>query len=711
MKKRIFSPSLFREFMRQLRLPGLIFTAVMCIEAILVTAEGIISAKGYDAYGNVIYSTVSCRFLSVHPISVLTIFVVAPVLVMCALSFVNKRNASDFYHSLCERRECVFISAFAAAAAWIVISLLSGSAVAVVSHAVFPSIFIFNYASAVVSVFVILSGSLFVASCVAIAMSFTGTFFNNIIMSGILVFLPQSILFAVRTSVVETVSVMTNKGLFGQSYNIPFAVLEKGMFGNVSSVFDSIPHAVYTLAFAIIYFVIAILLFKIRKSEYADNSAVGKKVQAICRVLVGTVFSLIPVTCIFMMSNGGYTADTEDVFFVIVMYIVMIVAVGIYELIATKKFRNLISAAKSLIPIAVINAALIGCMFGAYYGTLAFKPDADDIKSVRIISDSYDNYDYFAAMSDKIELNSNEIKQLVSSTLKSNINDQMNKTYNYSSSTHYTRTVAIKTATGTHYRSLTFTQKQYDQMLGEINKNKDYQKLYLTLPEVNAANIECYYNGNAVLTDSQKAELYKLLKKDIEGMDFSDSYSLLKDSMCGDCYIGNIKVTGPVGTRNYNFYISISEFTPNASNYLISIINESSKDKIDKLADILSNYVFDYEKYYNGEYDYGVDVCVYNVNYEDGTPYDAGIYNERIDFKKLAELVRKNAGKAVTADMPMMSVSCDQCIMPGDTVEDAFSCYIYIPLDSDSVPDFYNLEGVTQTEYDQAIDDGAVTDE
>lgn len=709
MKNRIFSPSLFREFMRQLRLPGLIFTAVMCIEAILMTAEGVISSKGYDSFGNVIYSTISCNFMSVHPISVLTIYLVAPILVMCALSFVNRRNASDFYHSLCERRECVFISAFVAAASWIAISFLSGSAVAVISHAVFPGIFIFNYASAAVSAIVILSGSLFVASCVAIAMSFTGTVFNNIIMSGILVFLPQSVFFAVRISVIETLSIMTNKGLFGQSYNVPFAILEKMLFGDVLSVFDSIPHAVYTLVFAIIYFIIAILLFKIRKSEFAGNSAVGKKMQAVCRVLVGTVFSLIPAAWIYMMANYNYTIDTEDIFMVIVLYIIMIVAVGVYELIATRKFRNLISAAKSLIPIAIINAALIGCMFGVYYGVISFKPDSDDIKSVRIISNSYDQYDYFAAMSDKIELDSKEIKQLVSSTLKSNINDEINNTY-YSDMAYCT--VAIKTGTGTHYRSLEFTQKQYAELLDEMNKSEDYQKLFLTLPKVNASNIDFYYNYNSdiILTDAQKTELYELLKKDIDGMNFSDSYALLTERMCGDCIIGRIEVTVPVGTRNYNFYILISEFTPKASNYLISFINESAKDKTDKLADILSNFVFDYEKLYNDEADYGVDVCVYNVNNEDGTPYYGGIYNEHIDFKKLAELVRKNAGKAVTVDMPMMTVSCDQYVHIGD-VDDAFYCYLYIPLDSDVVPDFYNLAETSHTENDQAIDDGTVTDE
>ncbi len=164
MKKKIFSPKLYCEFLRQLRLPGWIFTAVLTIEAIIFTAEGVLNSTYYNEFGEKEISVQSLTFLEFHPFVILGIFVIAPVLMFCALSWVNKRNSSDFYHSLCETRECIFISSFAAAVSWLLISLVGSSVVAVVSHMIFPKYFVINYLSVVTNLFVMISGSVFVMS-------------------------------------------------------------------------------------------------------------------------------------------------------------------------------------------------------------------------------------------------------------------------------------------------------------------------------------------------------------------------------------------------------------------------------------------------------------------------------------------------------------------------------------------------------------------
>ena len=125
MKNRIFSRKLFFEFMRQLRLPGYIFSAILCVEAVLFFISSLLNSYNYDAFGKKVYQLQSFDFLEIHPLSLLAIFVFAPILVFCALNWVNKRNSSDFYHALCEKRECVFLSAFAAAIIWLMIALIS----------------------------------------------------------------------------------------------------------------------------------------------------------------------------------------------------------------------------------------------------------------------------------------------------------------------------------------------------------------------------------------------------------------------------------------------------------------------------------------------------------------------------------------------------------------------------------------------------------
>ncbi|MBQ2420731.1 MAG: hypothetical protein II284_04950, partial [Clostridia bacterium] len=147
MKKRFFSPSLYREFLRQLLLPGLIFTVVMNVEAAINLITSVISEHlaselvDYEPSVNVL------TFLDIHPIAAFSMVLVAPVLIFCALKWINSRKSSDFYHSLCETRECVFLSAFAAALSWFLIALISSSAVAVIGTLLFPAFFVLNMAS------------------------------------------------------------------------------------------------------------------------------------------------------------------------------------------------------------------------------------------------------------------------------------------------------------------------------------------------------------------------------------------------------------------------------------------------------------------------------------------------------------------------------------------------------------------------------------
>ena len=254
---------------------------------------------------------------------------------------------------------------------------------------------------------------------------------------------------------------MTHYGIFGQSYNIPFALIES--FFNVEGVdhvMGSLPHAIYTFVMAIIYLVIATALFKIRKSEFAGNSAVGKKVQGLFRILVGTTASLIPATMLFSeIANlrSSYANDINTIIAIVVLYVIMVVSVAVYELIATKKFPNLINAALSLITIAIINLALLGTMFGVYYVGILFKPDADDIKSVQIIQagDYYEDLpEYFASVSSDINLTSVEAKKIVSEALKNTIANRYNDEYLNSYGSY---TVAINTWSGKRYRIVRFT--------------------------------------------------------------------------------------------------------------------------------------------------------------------------------------------------------------------------------------------------------------
>ncbi len=695
MQKRLFSLTLYREFLRQLRLPGLIFTVIMNIEAILIALSSVVmrylSGKYLD--GEETFSATSVTFLDIHPIAFCSFCIVAPVLMFCAFKWVNSRNSSDFYHSLCETRECIFLCSFAAAFSWVIISLLSSSVVAVLSTLIFPNFFILNMTSVFCNLITITSACLFVMAAVSIAISVTGTFFNNIIVSFIAAFFPQALFFAIRTGVIVNSPIMTDRGIFGQSYTIPFAIIEAIFnFGNTSAedILGSIPHAIYTLVLAVIYIVIAVVLFKIRKSESAGNSAVGKKVQGLFRVLVGTTASLIPVTLLFteiIGFNSEYGIDIDTLIGIIILYILMIVAVAVYELIATKKFRNLIPAAISLIPIAIVNVAVIGIMFGAYYIGISFKPDTNDIKSVQIVKSNWITDQYLSAVSDDIKISSVEAKEIVSTALKNSIGNQLNNDYSDSFESY---TIAINTWSGTHYRNIQFTEKQYNALVAELESNKDYRELYLNLPKVNDGAVTVWsYHTTDVEIDG--AKLYSLVRDDIASMKFYDAYHLLNRNNYENGTAATVSVTAPYGTKYYSMEVQVTEQTPSAWNYLIELYHKESVKNIDAIADYADEYATKIDSQeWKGIY---FDVCFRNLIEADGTAFTEPVYPDDIDFNKLAEFIRNNKGKTVKSGQPYITVECN-VESPVETewgteYESVLYDKLYIPLDSNELPDFY----------------------
>ncbi len=706
MKKRNFSPKLFHEFMRQLRLPGWIFTAVLAIEAILITAGGVVSNCYRDEAGKLVFSRSAHSFIDIHPFSIFAIYIIAPILTLCALNWVNKRNSSDFYHSLCEKRETVFLSAFAAAVAWTLIALLSSSFIAVVSHAIFPQMFIINYSSVFSVLAVISAGSIFTAACVAVAMSVTGTLFNNIIISGILIFLPSTLVFTIRTVVSNALEIMTTKGVFGHSFIIPFGLFEVLIYGG--DILTSIPAALFTLAVAIVYIAVATFLFRSRKSEFAGMSAVGKKTQTIFRVLVGTVFSLLPCGYIFnLIINskriGYYVNLVEDLFFITVFYTIVVLAVLIYELIATRKFRNLLTALKSLLYVGAVNIALIAIMFGGNAAVLSFTPDADDINSVQVFVDEGGyNSEYYNAMVSKIKFEGKEIKALVSEALKDNVETikSNGNVYEYSYSNASTQyTVAINTDFGTRYRKIYLNNKKNDKLMEYLDKNKKYQEIFTTLPEPKDITVNIY--SDCELSKEEEAKLYELCRQDYANSDFSEILNSQNGSYAA---VYSMDIIAKLDSKSYVLSIPVDETTPRAYNYYMEIMTENNKDKIDEFANELEEYTPESGSDIKTT---TVDVCFYNVKNDDGTKFDSPVYNNNIDFKVLAEYVRENGNTAPKAGHPMASVmysidGFDEVIINGETdyrynPDKSKYYFMYIPLDETGLPDFY-IPSTTETE-------------
>jgi ABC-2 type transport system permease protein len=186
-RKQIFSFRLYKDAIRQLRIIGLTATVLLTLEAVIIPIGYYLSYKSNLKY-NMNYSASIVSFMEVHPLVVLSFIILAPLLTLYLFSFLNKRNSSDFYHSIPHSRTCLFLSYFSSIVTWIIIVMGISSIVSLIMSEALRESFILNMATVPLTLFNIFAGSLFVAACIAVAMCITGTTFNNIIVSGMIIF-------------------------------------------------------------------------------------------------------------------------------------------------------------------------------------------------------------------------------------------------------------------------------------------------------------------------------------------------------------------------------------------------------------------------------------------------------------------------------------------------------------------------------------------
>ena len=115
MKKRFFDVGLYLDGLRQLKIVGVMLFVILELEAILIPLGQYIAILQRLEYSpSAVYNMGVVNFLQMHPLLVLTFTVFAPVMMLYLFSFLNKRNSSDFYHSLPNPRLSLFFSFFAA---------------------------------------------------------------------------------------------------------------------------------------------------------------------------------------------------------------------------------------------------------------------------------------------------------------------------------------------------------------------------------------------------------------------------------------------------------------------------------------------------------------------------------------------------------------------------------------------------------------------
>lgn len=369
---RLFHPGLYAESLRQTRMMGLVYLLLSLIFAILPPLLGSYNTfypiqAGEQAFVLYFYD-----------------FIAPLTMGYTVFGYLTKRNASDFYHSLPVTREAAYFSRAAA-----VMTYLLGTIAATVA----ASFMACRFAGSTVNWLQVLplisyhfAASVLVLSCTLVGLAAAGTYFSSFVVAGLALFLPQMVMYILYTTidaVAETVRPEALSFLLDIPLNIPaglIASLFVGGFGLVSDATSYIfyaPAHVYTLALAAITGLAGCIIHNRRRSETARTAAPNRFLQHLYRCLIALPLFLIIGT---MIASGERWGNDSESY--IILSVVGLLVYFLYELITTRKWRNLWSAAKVL-PIVLIAAlALPWLGFGIGHAANNDLPAREQVESV-----------------------------------------------------------------------------------------------------------------------------------------------------------------------------------------------------------------------------------------------------------------------------------------------------------------------------------------
>ncbi len=645
MKQKIsFNPKIYLEGIRQLRVTGLLSVIIMFVISVL-RIIGELPVSNLDEYSH----TSSTAYTGVDWMSylILSFTVITPILTMQMFHFMDKRNASDFYHSLPHTRSTIYLSLLSAVITWVLLSII-----AVIIPSLFSAIVFSKYISLVYDTFFLfvafcIASSILVAGAIMVAKGLTGTILNSIILTGVILFVPRFIMSLLIAGIdynpvlENTIGNAFTRNDINPVVGFVFTVFSID-YMSIDKLVIYVPAIVYGFILGLLYMSLGMFLFIIRKSETASQNASNRKMHAVFRIFITTVLCIPYVITIFQELNI-YKDDDFYWFGTVIHLIVVLFVYFLYELITTKKLKNLVKSIPGLGIVAAVNIAIYFGISGFYANVISFRPAADEIESVKIIPESYSNYydnnmDYYNYVINEvggIVLTDPEIISDISETLEQNLTDIDNSIIYFNNKYYSTQnnnegyrsfTVEFETKSGTTTRNIYTNDEVYNKINTAVSNSKDFQKAWMSPPDIN--DIEyLYLYPYANISDEDTADLYNMYIEELENADVQEFLNTYMASpytyvnfdvqylMDGNIYYLTIPVYENITPNTYARYIELNQqeqlrMLNSAEEYVSNLENSGTQFEG-------SIYVNVYENEYSEGYTYN------NVNYS----CDFGVIN------------------------------------------------------------------------------------
>lgn len=551
LKKNIgFNARLYLDGLRQLKIIGILSAIIMAVAAFAIPMGRNISNAQYyrwhymDEYflnGNDLGRVVSYNIFFLNPFIILTFLILVPLMTMMLFSFLNRRNACDFYHGIPVTRETLLLSYGASILTWNVAIALESIAVTGIAAGIFRYVTL-EWGEVPVLLCALVAADIFMMGVFIISMSLTGTLVTNLCVAAMILVVPRAFITYILAVVTESISVIDFRfgdTIFDDRLNVVTNLITGEMIRGRYQAWSDWKSVLYTLVVGLIWCVIGMYLFKKRKSEAATQAAITPRLQAVFRIVPAMLISLLPLYYFynyFIAKSDLVSMDEESIFVIGLMYLIAVISIFVYEFVTTRRFKNFKRALKSIVGLVVYNVAMLAVLGITYTVMLNDIPGAEDVRSLQIegIDGHFQNFSsenqtfcYVANHLGDVTITTEEMKQLILSELERNVECQKRGNSDSSMHAYYNDKewrfshiwVSLECKGGTKVRYIALSKEASQKLIELLSKEEAVRSLvYNPLPT------EEFDFVSDQLSEEDQYKIYSTYMKELGKLTFEDAF-------------------------------------------------------------------------------------------------------------------------------------------------------------------------------------------
>ena len=398
-----FNFRLFLEALKRLRVIGL-GSAILAL-----TASALVPAVTWIEWGASDRTDIYEMDTALLCVPAGAMVILAPLFFFVLFSFLQKRKESDFFHAIPYTRTCVYVSFVTAALAFIWAIQIACGLTAGILWSMIPRVTA-DIGSMIAYVSVSMLAAAMLSAFMMLSLTVSGTsgscFLLFLLFAGFV-----RVVCAIFLGCMDSFFIIDTNGMWDNSFLSPLWLLPINVFGYLmgstaySDLLFSSANILYSLCVTLGLFAFAGLLYNRRKSEMAGNPAPGVRTQALFRIMFTSLaVLLIPLLAI---------TDGVDAALMLVVIVGVLLIYFLYELITTKRPKNLLKIFPGLGIVAGVCVAFFLVFAGYYSVVINENVTAADVKWVSVESNGFSGGTYQDRLSDTLHTDDEVIVKTV----------------------------------------------------------------------------------------------------------------------------------------------------------------------------------------------------------------------------------------------------------------------------------------------------------